>query len=132
MPLGIKVASAFFVIYAAISLVWGFSYFYLIGQSRIAWRVAVFFLGVAIAYVWVGLNLHRGTTLLWIGRILGLLAIVGGLSSFGNHSLITDHPGIVALVIARILIGVVITISLFLPGVGRAPTPPSPAGRGGK
>ena len=58
MPLGIKVASAFFFVYAAVGLIWGFSYWY--------------------------------------------------------------------------LIGVVITISLFLPSVGKAPTLPSPASGGGK
>lgn len=132
MPRGIKMASAFFVIWAAISLVWGFGYFYLIGQSSIAVPVAAFFLGVAIAYVWVGRNLHRGTTVLWIGRILCVLAILGRLSSIGNRSLVTNHPGILAHLIARIVIGVVITVSLFLPGVRRVPTLPSPARVGGK
>ncbi|MDQ6711929.1 MAG: hypothetical protein M3Z28_01905 [Candidatus Dormibacteraeota bacterium] len=119
MPFGIKVASSSFYVYAAISLVWGFGYWYLIGQPHISWLIVGFYVVVALVYVWVGRNLHRGTTVLWIGRILGVVAALGGLSSLGNHSLVTNHPGILALVIVRVLIGVVITISLFLPGVDK-------------
>jgi hypothetical protein len=32
---------------------------------------------------------------------------------------VTNYPGILVLMIARLVIGVVITISLFLPGVGK-------------
>jgi len=110
MPFGIKVASAFFFIYAAVGLIWGFSYWYLIGQPHISWPLVGFYLVVALLFVWVGRNLHRGRTVLWIGRILGVLAILGGFNA----------------------IGVVITIALFLPGVGKAPTLPSPASGGGK
>jgi hypothetical protein len=118
--LGIKVASAFFFIYAAIGLVWGFSYWYLIGHPYVSWRLVGFYLVIALLYVWVGRNLHRGTTVLWIGRILGVLAVLGALSSFGNHSLVTSHPGILVLMIARLMVGLVITVSLFLPGVGKS------------
>jgi hypothetical protein len=47
-----------------------------------------------------------------------MVALLGGLSSLGN-STSTNRPWILAFVIARILIGLVITISLFLPGVGK-------------
>src|SRR5438876_7525994 len=75
-------------------------------------------------------NLHRGRTVLWIGRILGVLPILGGFNAIGGSSLLMNHPGIRALLIAKLAIGVVITISLFLPGVGKAPTLPSPASGG--
>jgi hypothetical protein len=126
MAFGIQVASAFFFIYAAISLVWGFSYWYLIGKPQILWYIVAFYVVVGILYVWVGRNLHRGITVIWIGRILGVVAVLGSLSSISNHSLVTNHPGILALLIARLVIGVVITIALFLPGVGKARTSPSP------
>ena len=70
MPLGIKVASAFFYVYAAIGLTWGFSYWYLIGQPHISWPLVGFYLVVALLFVWVGRNLHRGRTVLWIGAFL--------------------------------------------------------------
>ena len=54
MPLGIKVASAFFYVYAAIGLTWGFSYWYLIGQPHISWPLVGFYLVVALLFVWVG------------------------------------------------------------------------------
>ena len=77
MPLGIKVASAFFFVYATVGLIWGFSYWYLIGQPHISWPLVDFYLVVALLFVWVGRNLHRGRTVLWIGRILGVLPILG-------------------------------------------------------
>ena len=132
MPLGIKVASAFFYVYAAIGLTWGFSYWYLIGQPHISWPLVGFYLVVALLFVWVGRNLHRGRTVFWIGRILGVLAILGGFNAIGGSSLVTSHPGIRVLLIAKLAIGVVITISLLLPGARRAPTLPSPASGGGK
>ena len=132
MPLGIKVASAFFYVYAAIGLTWGFSYWYLIGQPHISWPLVGFYLVVALLFVWVGRNLHRGRTVFWIGRILGVLAILGGFNAIGGSSLVTSHPGIRVLLIAKLAIGVVITISLLLPGAGRAPTLPSPASGEGK
>jgi hypothetical protein len=128
MPFGVKVASASFYVYAAVGLVWGFGYWYLIGKPHISWPLVGFYLVVGIIYVWVGRNLHRGTTVLWVGRILGVLAVLGGLSSLGNQSFVTNHPGILVLMIARLVIGVVITTSLFLPGVGRARILPSPSG----
>ena len=131
MPLGIKVASAFFYVYAAIGLTWGFSYWYLIGQPHISWPLVGFYLVVALLFVWVGRNLQRGRTVLWIGRILGVLAILGGFNAIGGSSLLMNHTGIRALLIAKLAIGVVITIALFLPGVDKAPTLPSPqAGEG--
>lgn len=117
MPLGIKIAAALFYVYAAVGLVWGFSYWYLIGKPHLSWPLVAFYLVVAILYVWVGRNLHRGTTVLWMGRIPGVLAVLGGLTSLRNHS--TSHPGILALVIARVVIGLVITVGLFLTGAGK-------------
>lgn len=128
MPFGIKIAAAFFYVYAAVGLVWGFSYWYLIGKPRLSWPLVAFYLVVAILYVWVGRNLHRGTTVLWMGRILGVLAVLGGLTSLGNHSLVASHPGILALVIARVVIGLVITVALFLPGAGKGATGRIPPG----
>jgi hypothetical protein len=119
MPIGIKVASAFLYAYAAVGLVWGFGYWYLIGKPHLSLPLVAFYLAVGVLYVWVGRNLHRGTTVLWIGRILGVFAVLGGLTSLGNHSLVTNHPGILALMIARVAIGVVISVALFLPGVGK-------------
>jgi hypothetical protein len=119
MSVGIKIASVFFYIYAAISLVWGFSYWYLVGRPHISWPLVGIYLVIALVYVWVGRNLRRGTTVLWIGRILGVLAVLGGLSSLGNNSVFTNHPGVMVLVIARLVIGLVITISLVLPAVGK-------------
>ena len=37
----------------------------------------------------------------------------------GDHSFVTSHPGILALVTARVVIGLVITVGLFLPGAGK-------------
>jgi len=119
MPIGISVASAFFNLYASLGLVWGFSYWYLIGKPHLSWPLVAFYVVVAVLYIWVGRNLHRGTSVLWIGRILGVFAVFGGLTSLGNRSLVTSHPGILALVIARVVVGVIITIALFLPGVGK-------------
>jgi hypothetical protein len=129
MPFRIRVASVSFYIYAAISAAWGLGYYYLIGKSQIAWPLAGILIGVAVLYVWVGRNLHRGTTVMWIARVLGIIALLGGLSSLSNPTA-TNRPGILAFVIARIVIGLVITISLFMPRT--APTPPSPASGGGK
>src|SRR5438105_12049790 len=137
MPFGVKAASAGFFVYAAISLAWGFTYWYLIGHPYISWPLVGLYLVVALVYVWVGRNLlQRGRRSLAIGRILGVLAVVGGLTSGGSHSLLTNHPGIRAFMLARLGIGLVITVSLFLPGVGAAfgqgkpANSPSPLGEG--
>ena len=131
MPLGIKVASTFFFVYAAVGLIWGLSYWYLIGQPHISWPLAGFYLVVALLFVWVGRNLQRGRTVLWIGRILGVLAILGGFNAIGRSSLVMNHPGIRVLLIAKLAIGVVITISLSLTGGRRqGPHPTLPRKRG--
>ena len=37
----------------------------------------------------------------------------------GDHSFVTSHPGILALVIARVVIGLLIAVALFLPGAAK-------------
>jgi hypothetical protein len=113
--------------------VWGVGYWYLIGKSHISFPLVGFYLLFALLFVWVARNLPRGNPrVLWTGRILGVPGVLGALTSIGNHSLVSNRPGILALLLTQPVIALVIAIALVLPGVGKAPTLPFPASGGGK
>jgi len=98
MPFGIQLASAFFYCYAAVGLVWGFSYWYLIGQPHISSPLVGFYLFVGILYGY--------------SPVMGAEDQVQVTSGCGN---VRRQPSINAKVVACLKNGTTVTIDTIPP-----------------